>query len=204
MGKERGRYKRYIFDKNAKIPRQTVQNQAKDLESYSITAKESNQIQSSLFETNIFEELAQTNYEEDILTNSEDLVTEIEIPNEPILNDVESLLDNGDNNEQDDFEEDFDSEFSSLCSSEELTKEEIAAAYLAAFYNGRTSQSSLGDYLKLSNIFSPIKLPTTFDGLKNLIKGKARDLEFKKSWYCGTCVKTIKLDPKANRLQRSL
>jgi hypothetical protein len=72
---------------------------------------------------------------------------------------------------------------------------------LAAFYNGRTSQSSLSDYLKVTNIFSPIKLPTNFDGLKSKIKGKTRDLDFTKSWFCGTCLKSIKT--LNNRLQRS-
>jgi len=34
-----------------------------------------------------------------------------------------------------------------------ITKEELAAAYLASFYSGKTTQSSLTDYLQLSNIY---------------------------------------------------
>ena len=81
-----------------------------------------------------------------------------------------------------------------------LVKEDLAAAYLAAFYNGRTSQQSLSDYLKLSNIYSPIKLPTTFNGLKSLISKNTDNLPYEKSWFCGTCLKHI--TELTHRLQR--
>jgi len=41
---------------------------------------------------------------------------------------------------------------------DEITKEELAAAYLASFYSGKTTQSSLTDYLQLSNIYSPVQI----------------------------------------------
>jgi hypothetical protein len=119
---------------------------------------------------------------------------------EPELRHIQQILDDGDSNE-DDIVDNFEQDFNSFYKSEEITKEELSAAFLAAFYNGRTSQSSLSDYLKVTNIFSPIKLPTNFDGLKSKIRGKARDLDFTKSWFCGTCLKSIKT--LNNRLQRS-
>ena len=86
-------------------------------------------------------------------------------------------------------------------SSSEITKNDLAIAYLSAFFNGSTSQDSLSDYIKLSNFTSHIKLPTTFGGLSNLVIGKKQQLNSNKSWFCNTCIKEIKsLD---SRLQRS-
>jgi len=83
---------------------------------------------------------------------------------------------------------------------EEITEEALAAAYLSAFYNGRTTQSSLADYLKLSNLTSQIKLPTTFNGLRNLVMGNHEQLTYSKSWYCSNCMKIY--DKLSNSHQR--
>ncbi len=39
------------------------------------------------------------------------------------------------------------------------------------------------------NISSPIKLPTSFSGLTNIIDKTFEDLSYIKSWYCGICIK---------------
>jgi hypothetical protein len=56
--------------------------------------------------------------------------------------------------------------------SKEITREELAAAYLTLFFKGKLTQSSLSTAIELSNITSPIKLPTNFDGLLNIITKK--------------------------------
>ena len=73
----------------------------------------------------------------------------------------------------------------------EITKEELAAAYLASFYSGKTTQSSLTDYLQLSNIYSPVQLPTTFNGLAQILLKRKLDFIKKKTWYCNVCQKSF-------------
>ena len=97
--------------------------------------------------------------------------------------------------------EDFEHELTNLLRDEEVNEQELSAAFLAAFYNGQITQSSLSDFLKLANIFSPVKIPTTFDGLKRIIQGKRPDLTYTKSWFCGTCLK--KFSRLNDRLQRN-
>jgi len=86
-------------------------------------------------------------------------------------------------------------------SSDEITKNDLAIAYLSAFFNGHSTQESLSDFIKLSNLTSHIKLPTTFEGLSNLVIGKANNLHFKKTWFCDICIKPF--ENTDNRLQRS-
>ena len=87
-----------------------------------------------------------------------------------------------------------------ILNNEEITKEELSAAYLAAFYNCGPTQRTLTDFLQLHNISSSIKLPTTFSGLINVIDENFNALSYKKSWYCVTCMK--KFDELNNRYQR--
>ncbi len=68
---------------------------------------------------------------------------------------------------------------------DEITKEELAAAYLASFYSGKTTQSSLTDYLQLSNIYSPVQLPTTFNGMVQTVFFTTLHYFIKKSWMIG-------------------
>ena len=89
----------------------------------------------------------------------------------------------------------------------QMTKEELAASYLASFYSGNKTQSGLTDDLQLSNIRSeaensPVRLPTTFNGLAQTLLKHKLDFIKKKIWYCNNknCLKSFeKLD---NRLQR--
>ena len=97
--------------------------------------------------------------------------------------------------------EDLNCELNNFLKDGAISQAELSAAFLAAFYNGQTTQSSLSDFLKLTNIFSSVKVPTTFDGLKRIIQGKTPDLTYTKSWFCGTCLK--KSSQLNNRLQRN-
>jgi len=65
---------------------------------------------------------------------------------------------------------DDDSDYSTyLINKPDVTKEELAAAYLTVFYDCNLTQFGLSTIFKLSNITSGIKLPTNFDGLLNLL-----------------------------------
>jgi len=74
---------------------------------------------------------------------------------------------------------------------ENITKEELAAAYLTAFYQCGLTQKTLTNFLQLHNISSRIKLPTTFSGLTNIIDKTFEDLSYIKSWYCGYPLKNL-------------
>ena len=74
---------------------------------------------------------------------------------------------------------------------DEINKEELAAAYLASFYSGKTTQSSFTDYLQLSNIYSPVQLPTTFNGLAQILLKRKLDFIKKKTWFCNVCQKSF-------------
>jgi len=91
-------------------------------------------------------------------------------------------------------------ELNNIFQNETISREDLASGYLAAFYNGRDTQKSLSKYLALSNIASPIKLPTDYNGLISLLIHNKKNLNYKKSWYCGVCHKIFtKID---HRLQR--
>ena len=91
----------------------------------------------------------------------------------------------------------------SFTQNKDLKKEELEAAFLAAFFKGKTTQDSITDFLELSNIHAleHLKLPTTFDGIVKVITGEKPKFMFSKSWFCGICLKLIaKLK---NRFQRN-
>lgn len=73
----------------------------------------------------------------------------------------------------------------------EISREDLAAAYLTGFFDGRITQSTVSNFLSISNITSEVKLPTSFDGLINLLIGTANYKKFKKAYYCSNCLSTI-------------
>lgn len=64
----------------------------------------------------------------------------------------------------------------------EISREDLVAAYLTAFFDGRITQSALSNFLCISNITSEVKLPTSFDGLINLLIGTDNYKAFKKTY----------------------
>ena len=61
-----------------------------------------------------------------------------------------------------------------------ITKEDVASAFLAAFYDGAATQKSLTSFLTLSNIMNKtIQIPTTFSGLVSLLNGNKKNLIIK-------------------------
>ena len=69
-------------------------------------------------------------------------------------------------------------------------EEEIAAALLTVFFNGRLTQHAFNLQLKFLNTFTPLKVPCQFDTLLNKIKPlKTTTEEYSKIWYCIVCSK---------------
>jgi hypothetical protein len=71
----------------------------------------------------------------------------------------------------------------------------LAAAYLTLFFKGKFTQRALSATIELGNLTSPVKLPTSFDGLVNKItKNNAhkheRNHDYDKTWFCGYCIKS--------------
>ena len=86
---------------------------------------------------------------------------------------------------------------------ETITKDELAVAFLAAFFDCKIPQKAFSNFLKLSNITSSIKLPTDFTGLRNLLftKEQVENLKPSKSWFCYVCYKSYeKLSDRTERL----
>ena len=86
---------------------------------------------------------------------------------------------------------------------EKINKEDLAAAFLASFYDGGITQKALKNFLKLNNIYSEIKIPPSFDGLIKILENVDDNeaLNSTKFWYCSTCYK--KIERLSNRFQRT-
>jgi len=62
---------------------------------------------------------------------------------------------------------------------ENVTKHDLAAAFLTAFYSNSNTQQSLKDYLDLVNqliLQEDNQLPSSFSGLISLLNGKKQQL----------------------------
>jgi len=174
----RGAYKKNTYDPNFKIPKSTFYRHKRNMESPNqiLIAKnlcDSSNVQKIVLENNDME------YDGNVENNNVNIIDEMQ---DPLLNyyDEEEL-----DEEPDEIED--------IIKDEIVTKEELAAAFLANFYKGRTSQESLSDYLNLNNIHAAVKLPTTFDGLSKLLMKKtkiSKKLEYEKTWFCDTCLKS--------------
>jgi len=188
MGKKRGEYKKYLYDSNMAMPKSTHYKKIKTFHQIPSNNENDDEQQSSSENTN--------NINNEI--NFDNTSHQIHFEQDNILEDIVNYSDYFDEFQ---IENDETNEIEDISDCNAITQEELAAAYLASFYNGRTSQSSLSDYLKLSNFSSPIKLPTTFDGLSSLFINKTKKLKYVKSWFCCICLKTI--DKLNDRYQRN-
>jgi hypothetical protein len=196
---KRGKYKKYMSNGNVKIPSKTFWRNK-------INSPSSPLINSSKPACKPIEEeilIDNTIQESDLSPeiNTHDITTSVinEQSNE-ILNDLrDDFLADLDSNVENDFDE---IGLSNLLNNSEITREELAAACLVAFFNGTITQSSLKDFITLSNITTPgIKLPSSFDGLAKILMGENNVYEYQKKWFCGVCLTTFdKLD---DRFQRS-
>ena len=197
MPKFRGKYKQYNWNNEKEIPLRTEQRRnqqriSKLPENSNVVVNKNSTFQeynSFIFETDL-------NNETDLITN-----TSTNFDHESDQSIIEEIISSDKYDLRKDVEENVFDDFIEANSTGVINQNDLATAYLAAFFNGRTTQDSLKDYLRLSNFSSQIKLPTTFDGLSQLVVGKKNSVKFEKSWFCNTCTKQIK--SLHNRLQRS-
>ena len=208
MPKSRGSYKKYLYDPNIPVPdrtryeyliqhkKQTANNQSHSL---------SNNELINLHSTNI-SLMPQTSQQQ--LTNSHHPSTIIQ---QPSASSQPPEVTNEDQYEHADlsfteFNSDSDSDSDSNISEflkTELKREDLAAVFLAWFYSGSMTQDSLKGSLEISNMSNnSIKLPTSFDGLTNIIFEKKKKFIHKKVWFCGVCLKTFSKE-QVNRFERA-
>ena len=220
MSKLRGPYKRYLYDDNVSIPDRTrydhlsqIKKQALiDNNQFLINNQDSSpklSAASNLITTSVVNQ----NHHVIIECDNNQQPPASTLDNTSIVNQLDD--DDDDVNEKtivnDENEDDHSINNKSYDSSSEsdidlnlnetgaVNKEELAAAFLASFYSGRTTQTSLKDYLELSNIYSSIKLPTSFDGLSNILFENKKKFIHKKIWYCGVCLKKFSNEQIKNR-----
>jgi hypothetical protein len=203
----RGRYKRYLYSNNINIPKSTKYYQLNNLKTNKneIVIPERECTQNQAF--NDYDQSLNSDHNQNQIKaisemNPNSLVT-LETLNEDEEESQSSNQHNHLNSDQD-LDDDFCEVFSNAFehqSQEEINKNDLACAYLTAFFSGRTSQTSLSDFLKLSNVTSTIKLPTSFNGLRDIIMSEKQILTHEKSWHCINCMKTF--DKLNHRLQRT-
>ena len=190
----RGRYKQYLYDPDVKIPISTQNDHKRENNlllnnKISTVNKSVNQDQEKEKEKTINQ---QNSSNEFLIITSDNLVEELET--------IQSESESSDEIEEEKEEDLINDDLKNIIQDKDITRDELAAAFLAAFFNGKITQSSLTDFLQLSNIIWPIKMPTTFDGLIKVINGEKPNLMANKTWYCSICLeKTTKLDDRFQR-----
>ena len=67
----------------------------------------------------------------------------------------------------------------------------ISASLLAVFFSGNLTQSSLKSVIELTQLFTNIKIPKTFNQLFENITEE--NVSYSKTWHCQTCLKKVEL-----------
>lgn len=202
MPKERGRYKRYLFDPTLKKPESTISYHKRKLNALNQS------VNTCADEHSNERELSNIQTSNELPTNQVEIHDQ-EVVNANSFDENYNLFNVYDQSNQFSSNEESDSnQDSNLCieldefiNDSEISREELAAAFLAAFYNGKCTQSSLNDFLVLSNMFLPFKLPTSFNGLVNILLGRDTLIKATKTWFCCVCL-TLK-EVISNRFQRN-
>lgn len=203
--KTRNRYKQFLHNPNVKVPPSTFYKNKKQINFHNLTATTPN-IQNSTHLTDgnsalnnndsLTDNSVPTHYISEYIIESNNNETN-EYENLDILSDIVNENPLNESNHHD-----FDAEeLNNLFDQQEITAEELASAYLVAFFNGSITQKALKDFITLSNISSDIKLPSSFDGLAKLLMKSEHTKNYTKSWFCGVCLTTF--DNLNNRFQRS-
>ena len=117
--------------------------------------------------------------ENDVIEQSSQVSAEIEqnqnnnnneiVEVEKEVEDDDKIKDEVENEDKDENEETHNILLNHIAKDTEITKQELSAAYLSAFYSGSITQESLTTFLQLHNIHSPIKIPTSFSNLTNVL-----------------------------------
>lgn len=145
MGKKRGEYKKYLYDSNIEMPKSTHYKKIKTFHQKPSNNENDDEQQSTSENTN--------NINNDINFDNTSHQMHFERDNK-----LEDIVNYSDNSDEVQIENDETNEIEEISDCNAITQEELTAAFLVSFLNGRTSQSSLSDYLKLSKISSPIQI----------------------------------------------
>jgi hypothetical protein len=183
MSKERGPYKKYNFDESVSMPSSTLRHKKRKLNNL-----EENEC--SLPPVNSVIQPV-----EDYVDSNISIFYQPEHP--PVLNTLENEFNETDNvDEQTQKIQDCVDEVFMHFSEEE----EIAAALLTIFYCGGLTQFCLAMVTRLFNILSKFKVPTTFDGLSNLLHKKSdKHEEYSKKWFCKICQVEVTIQDRFQR-----
>ena len=182
--KPRGKYKQYAWNSSVSVPRSTICGNKKQIASPYIQRHE--YVQSSCNNITACDSPINVSTN-DVPTRIDDTTVSDAMFNDllgenrsPVFSDDEINSFNKYRNESgnDDDVCLFNELGAALNNLNNILPSDLSAAYLAAFFNGSTSQNSLSDYLTLSNITSIIKIPTTFNGLTNLLIGNKINLGY--------------------------
>ena len=76
----------------------------------------------------------------------------------------------------------------------DTNKTELCAAALAFYFSGRMAQEHFSIAIKFFNLSSSIKLPTSFDYVKNAICSDNDLITFEKKYFCSKCSQEYKLE----------
>jgi hypothetical protein len=180
------RLKEYLWNSSKVIPRQTKYRHTK-LNNH---PQPSNNANTSVVSENINGNALES--DNNVLTEENNILGDDHF-NSSTTDEIETDEIISTNNYSDDYvNDDLLHDLVEAVSSDEINEKDLATAFLAAFFNGRTTQDSLSDYLTLSNFTSTLKLPTSFNGLSNMVLGKHNTLKYEKSFFCNVCRKQLK------------
>jgi hypothetical protein len=95
--------------------------------------------------------------------------------------------------EEDEDDDNLSNELSAILDDQQkITKDELAAAFLAVFFDSNMTKKALSSFVALSNLISSVKLPKKFDQLRNILFSKQQIENYKpeKTWFCPVCLNT--------------
>jgi len=198
MPKRKSSYKTYLWDKSVSIPEKTRTNLMKKLKQQincpgrSPTASNHNDhVYEEPLDVISDQNNIQNNCQEENIANQDETQENSNYDHDSNQTDLENSLFETNTAESEEPENNNELSYLNQILQNTISNEEIAAAYLVAFFSGSVSQKSLADFLYLSNMYSSTKLPTTINGLAKLLTGQSPNLIYKKTWYCGVCFKNI-------------
>ena len=179
MPKLRGKYKRYLYDESIKIPETTLRrlnkntiqsnetvHTIKNLDSTATIDSPIMNVQSSMNNNDSLDEAIINTIDLPIDNAQAEVILKINISyfyaNKYLFFLSKLINDNLNTNDDKDTDENSFNELADLIENKDISREELAAAYLAAFFSGKLTQTALSTFLKLSNLTSKTKLLESF------------------------------------------
>ena len=152
------KYKQYLYDSKINMPARTYYSK------YQKKKKESTSTNETLSDLNNTFNNNETIQQESQITSQNENIQECLLNEHNQLYEPNHLEDHHHTEEslnENKSNDSFTDEMNILLNDENISEEDLAAAYLTSFYNDRVSQKSLKDFLAIGNFRSSIKLPTS-------------------------------------------